>query len=739
MLSAILKNQGIGNIKGEFYCIDGKGKKLAPQTVTKTNGNGKRRFDIVYNSSLSESIYVDIYADHLICRRDFCNNGKKAVGIRELGVHFSGITFGGKVADDFFYHNENPRVYQVFTIPVDFDRLHKSTVKGSKFDAQAGNKWIDPGVLHERIGRSPYQPFPALLLSNYASDCGLVHGTLSQDVFFHNYLISHDQSKKVSLEVFSSFKDIPERIVSPGEHLIDIWYLGTTNCAGKIDHIFDGYREVLGKYLPNQYGATDINRDNVVWGSWNDGLFRDVSAKLIITEAEYLAKNFPTCRWIQLDDGYAVFDEMAHGIGVPYEKEAGVDHKKFPGGIRAFTDAVRKTGLRPALWIGGFIPKKCKIFREHPEYFINYDYRIDTTAPLDPSIPEVREYMTYALDTLITEWGFDSVKHDFWSYAFEDSTPLLKNHDKSGYEWREWWTYEIRRRLAKDGYFQTGCDIVMGNPFLGKYFTNYRYGIDIGNGHWENVKTNFRWGIGCFATHTGKFFVPNSDSIGLFPGLNDVDAMFCVNYCLTTHSMVEIAGLLSKNQKSPRFAMLKKAVCNPNNGQDVYTAGYDYRTDDIPRKLYFRTGHFTTAENVSGLPLRTIGFFNVEDEEIKVDFNTPEFELARKKYYLTDVWSNETYLWQGQNHLVLPPHGSRLFAVNPATSHQILDGNMRIKVDGKKLFLDYPGEGEFFLSSPVVGVKVAGKEVKFDCREGNGNFRVTFRIDAPGEIEFIWA
>ena len=739
MLSAILKNQGVGNIKCEFAAIDSKGKKLVVSEVTQTKGRGNLRFDVKYAKSFSESIYVDIFSDHIICRRDIVNTGKSAAALRELSATISGITFGGKVADDYFYHNENPRVYQVFTIPVDFDRLHKNTVKGSDYDAQAGNKWIDPGVLHERIGRSPYQPFPAILLSNYASNNGVVHGTLSQDVFYHSYTIKHDAGKKVELGVFSSFKDIPERIVAPGEHLVDIWYLGTTTCADKIDHIFDNYRDVLEKYLPNQYGATDINRDNVVWGSWNDGLFRDVSEKLIVKEATYLAENFPTCRWIQLDDGYAVFDEMAHGLGVPYEKEKGIDYKKFPHGIRGFTDAIRKTGLRPALWIGGFVPKKCKLFREHPEYFINYDYRIDTTAPLDPSIPEVRKYMTYALDTLITEWGFDGVKHDFWSYAFEDSSPLLKNHERSGYEWRDWWTHEIRRRLAKDGYFQTGCDIVMGNPFLGKYFTNYRYGIDIGNGHWENVKTNFRWGIGCFATHTGKLFVPNSDSIGLFPGLNDTDAIFCVNYCLTTHSMVEIAGLLSKNQDHPRFAMLKKAVCNPNNGQDVYTAGYDYRVDDIPRKLYFNTGHFTTAENVAGLPLRTIGFFNVDDQSIEVPFDAPEFGLSRKKYYLTDVWSNQTFLWKGKSHLELPPHGSRLFAVSPATPRQILDGNMRIKVSGKKFYLDYKGEGEFFLSSPVVGLKIDGKDVDFDCREANGNFRLTFQAESAGSIEFIWA
>ena len=89
------------------------------------------------------------------------------------------------------------------------------------------------------------------------------------------------------------------------------------------------------------------------------------------------------------------------------------------------------------------------------------------------------------------------------------------------------------------------------------YFTNYRYGIDIGSGNWDFVKTNYLWGMACFATHTGDIFVPNSDSVGLFPGLSDTEAMFCLNYCLVTHTMVEIAGKLSEHADSPRIPILR--------------------------------------------------------------------------------------------------------------------------------------------------------------------------------------
>ena len=90
--------------------------------------------------------------------------------------------------NDYFYHVENPRIYDKMTIKLDTVRS-ADMVKDSGFDVQAGNRWADPGTVSERIGRSPYQPFPAIGLSNYAVKTGLVHGTLSQDVFYHNFIV----------------------------------------------------------------------------------------------------------------------------------------------------------------------------------------------------------------------------------------------------------------------------------------------------------------------------------------------------------------------------------------------------------------------------------------------------------------------------------------------------------------------------------------------------------------------
>ena len=710
-------------------------KKVLPLSIRISEGNGMLQITADYPGGARDDFYITLASKELVCRRLF-DCGKEKTAVCELGVEFAGITFGGKPADDYFYHLENPRIYEKMAIPVDYDRTG-SSAKDSGFDEQAGNRWADPGVICERIGRSPYQPFPAILLSNFHTESGLVHGTLSQRIFFHNYLVSHEENT-IRLSLFSGFKGIDALECEPGKILADEWYLGTTEHAGDLERIFERYTAVLRRHLPPMYGATAINRDNMVWGSWNDGIFRDISEEMILREARFLKQNFPTVRWIQVDDGYAVRVPPAHGLGMPYEGEDGVDQQKFPEGLRTFTDKVRKAGLRPAVWIGGFCPKHTPIYQEHPEWFLDYDYRVKSSAPLDVSLPEARAYMEHALDVFFRDYAFEGMKHDFWSYAFEDSRDQLKNKTASAYEWRDWWLGEIRKRIPADAYLQTGCDIVMANPFLGEFFTNYRYGIDIGSGNWDYVKTNFLWGAACFATHTGDLFVPNSDSVGLFPGLNDTEAMFCLNYCLVTHSMVEIAGKLSEaDPESARFRCLKKAVCNPNNGQDVFFGDYDYRDCGkmIPRILYFRTPHFSTLENNPLLPLRTVGLFNTEDAAQTIRFAPETLGLPAGDYLLTDVWGNTTVPLTGEAAFEVEAHGSRLLALSSAATGRVLDANMRINLCSEhEIEFDYPGEAELFFTEAPSKLSFRGKDLPFRAENGKGNVRVTFHVPEKGPV-----
>ena len=669
-----------------------------------------------YENGIIEHIFITPI-DNTSCTvlRRFSNTSKEVLHLNELFCKFSNLTFLGPKEDDYFYHVENPRMYAKFCLNVDED--HFKLCSDSGYDPVAGNRWSDPGTIHQRIGRSPYQPFPAILLSNKKSDVGIVHGTLSQKVFYHCYETGHDENNYNNLSIISGFKAIEYRNIQPNETLIDEWYIGKTNQAYNLEKIFDSYCNILRTKLPATYGQSTINRYSLVWGSWNDGNYRNIKEDQLLKTAQYIKENFPTVEWFQIDDGYAVYSSKlnrAHALGMEYEGNAGIDYDKFPNGMALFFDKIREIGLRPAIWIGGFCPKETPIYKEHPEWFINYDHRVTYTAPLDVSIHEVREYMEKSLNTFLPNYGCEGIKHDFWSYAFEESNSYLSNQDKSGYEYRTWWLQALRKNLPYDGYMQACCDIGMSNPFLGEYFTNYRYGIDIGHGEWENVKITFLWGAACLATHTGDLFIPNSDSVGIFPGLNDEEALFCLNYCLVTGSMVEIAGNLDKCDNLQRLAYLRKAVCCPNNGQDVHLAGFDYRySDKAPEKFFFNGPYFSLLRNQPHLPYKTLGLFNLEDESKVISVTLQELNLPEGNYLAWDIWHEKAIEFNSSFSVEIAAHGSALFSIVPINGNiQILDSDLKItdvRLESEQLLLTfaYPGNATIHYFD--------GKEVK-ECK-----------------------
>lgn len=610
-----------------------------------------------------------------IVKRRIRNASDKSVSVGELSLLLSGISFGGSPSDDYFYCNENNRVYGVMTIPVDYDREDLHSPLNARFDTVTDDRWADSSVTGKRICASPYQPFPAILLSNYKSRFGLIVGSLSQDVFYHCFETGHSD-EGLFLTIVSSFKGVSRRELSVGEELYDEFCILETDRADDINVLFNDYAALLRERLSGNCGAAQTNRHTLIWDSWNDGIYRNVSQDMLVGEAKAVKKLFPNAEWFQLDDGYSAFcdenpDLSAHGLGVAYEGADGVDRKKFPEGLKGYTDKIKETGLKPSLWIGGLCPVQSKICKERPEWFVDYSYRIDFSRPLDVSKEEVREYINYAFDELVEKSGFEGVKLDFWSYAFEDGHDLLHNKQKSGYEHREWLHKTLRSKIPTYGYLQTGCDVCEGNPFIGKYFNNYRFGLDVGAGNWNNIKTTMFWGMACLTTHTGDLFIPNSDSIGLLPGLNDTDFMFVVNYQIITRTLVEISGRFTKKDlNKDRLAVIRRATQYLNNGEDVYFPRYDYRKTgmNIPEIIYTNSA-FDGRAPKDGEIIKTVGLFNAEEREKAVAFTLKDIGIEGHAQF-TDVWSGESSTGDGCC-CVLSPHKSKLLIVTALTSDKI--------------------------------------------------------------------
>ena len=286
MLEDILKKLKCGTI-GMSARLTVNGRARTPKTcdISFAKETGSVKIAMTY-VGFQDDLYLTVAGTDLIARRVLRNTSPRSQKLNEMVVEFTGITFGKTPKDDFFYHNENPRIYEIMSFPVDYRRSAKDA-KDTGFDFVAGNRWADPGVAGDLIGASIYQPFPAILLSNYKTRHGLVHGTLSQRTCYHCYLVAHE-GDTVKMTAFSRFKDIDALVMAPGRFVTDEWYLGTTDCADDLDHLFDGYSAVLRKVLPPLFGSTDVNRHSMVWGSWNDGIFRKISEEMLLEEVRYL-------------------------------------------------------------------------------------------------------------------------------------------------------------------------------------------------------------------------------------------------------------------------------------------------------------------------------------------------------------------------------------------------------------------------------------------------------------------
>ncbi len=656
-------------------------------------------------------------------KRSVTNISKKTLQIKELSFILNGITFGEKSRDDYFYSTENMRLYKNSTIPIDLDWVNETNIKD--FDIKLDKVFADPGVVCERICASPYQPYPAMLISNYQSKHGVVIGSLSQDVFYNNYTLRHVDDK-IECVVYSSFMNIAYRELAPKETIVDEWYVGVTDKADDIDRIFEHHTTLVRNRLKHARGLRDINRYSMIWDSWNDGIFRNISETLVCDIAKKIKKLFPTCEWIEIDDGYSSLcydnpDLCAHGLGVPYEKEEGIDHKKFPNGLKSFTDKIKEIGLRPAIWVGGFVPTASKLFTEHPEWFIDYTRRVTDTEPLDVSQDEVKNYMKYAIKVLLKEYGFEGIKHDFWSYAFEDRYDLYKNKNKSGYENRKWWLKTICENIPKDGYLEACCDIGEGNPFLSEFCNNYRYGNDIQSGSWNCIISSMSWGLGSMSTHIGDMLIPNSDSIGLLPNLNDKEFYLWLNYVLITRSMVEISGKFIDGEiDQKRLEVLQKVSCNINNGQNVYLYDFNYRIKglNLPLVRYINTPHFSIEENNNLLPLKTLALINYTEKQKEITIDFAKLGFNNKEYIVTDIWKEESTIESGSITYTLAPHDSLLIAVSDKENCIVTDSNVKlsnVKLKGNVLSANvhYDMPATIFVTKQVKDISLNGKNIQF--------------------------
>jgi len=155
------------------------------------------------------------------------------------------------------------------------------------------------------------------------------------------------------------------------------------------------------------------------WCSWYHFGPR-ITAQQVLDNLDFIAKNVPQLKYIQIDDGYqpAMGDWLETGAA-------------FGGKVQAVLKQIRARGFEPAIWVAPFVAEeKSHLFAQHPDWFVKDaegkplrsdrvtfgGWRHGPWYALDGTHPEARRHLEMVLRTMRQEWGCTYFKLDanFW-------------------------------------------------------------------------------------------------------------------------------------------------------------------------------------------------------------------------------------------------------------------------------------------------------------------------------------
>ncbi len=172
--------------------------------------------------------------------------------------------------------------------------------------------------------------------------------------------------------------------------------------AGTEEEVFKAYTQQLGAL----YGLAQ-GKPPRVWCSWYS-LYNTINEAVIDQALDGLG-DLPFDVF-QLDDGWQV------SLG---EWDA---NRKFPSGMPALAEKVRRTGRTAGLWLAPFIvPRRSKLALEHEDWILKDEAGMPVYAgvswsgalyALDSAHPGVQEWLDATIRRVVG-WGYDYLKLDF--------------------------------------------------------------------------------------------------------------------------------------------------------------------------------------------------------------------------------------------------------------------------------------------------------------------------------------
>jgi alpha-galactosidase len=401
-------------------------------------------------------------------------------------------------------------------------------------------------------------------------------------------------------------------------------------------------REALLAQLADRINANHpplkFDKPPTGWCSWYCFGPR-VTAQQVTDNLDFIAKQLPALRYIQIDDGYqpAMGDWLDTG-------------KAFGGDVQGVLKQIRQRGFEPAIWVAPFVAEAgSKVFQQHRDWFIKYasgdkageplpanevtfgGWRRGPWYALDGTHPEVQKHFESLFRTMREEWGCTYFKLDanFWGMMHGG-----RHHDPKATR------IEAYRRGMQAILRGTGSGFVLGcnHPIWGSF------GLIHGSRSSGDVKRT--WPVFKKITRqnlnrnwqNGRLWWNDSDAVVLTGELPEEEYQFHATAVLASGGMILSGDDLTRIPPA-RLAMLRKLL--PATAR---AARFDDETLQVGR--------------VTGPQGPMLCLFNDEDQ--------PRAISARleRPCEVTDFWTGQSLgKKEGTLELTLPPHAARLLVI----------------------------------------------------------------------------
>ena len=207
--------------------------------------------------------------------------------------------------------------------------------------------------------------------------------------------------------------DTEGRALTPGEE----WELEEFVFLGGPDR--EALMAALGDRIGTHHPPLRTDAPPCGWCSWYC-FGPKVTANDVRRNLDVIARETPSLRYIQVDDGYqpAMGDWLETGAA-------------FGGNVQGVLKEIRARGFEPAIWVAPFVAEKdSRVFRDHPEWFVTDasggplrsdrvtfgGWRRGPWYVLDGTHPEAQAHLESVFRTMRTDWGCTYFKLDanFW-------------------------------------------------------------------------------------------------------------------------------------------------------------------------------------------------------------------------------------------------------------------------------------------------------------------------------------